>query len=177
VTTFDGNIYLIGFMGAGKSSLARWLAENQAMTVVEMDDALAEEAGMPITRIFAERGENWFRDRESALLKTVAAKGGQVVSCGGGVVLRPENVARMHQRGVVVWLTAAAATVLERVKEDHSRPLLEGRKNTEAIQALLDARAPAYKAAADLILPTDGRDTAAVGEDLLARLHARAARP
>ena len=93
------NIYLIGFMGAGKSTIAELLCDRLHMELVEMDERIVKEQGMPITGIFEKYGEDHFREIESALVRTIAEEGNTVVSCGGGVVIRPENTQEMKRSG------------------------------------------------------------------------------
>ena len=91
------NVFLIGFMGVGKSTVAKLLAKELESTLVEMDETIEAETGMEISKIFEKYGETYFRDLETELLKRITGGGGAVVSCGGGVVLRPENVRLMKE--------------------------------------------------------------------------------
>ena len=118
------NIYLIGFMGAGKTSVARALSAASGMDMIEMDQRIEQEAGMPITEIFAKYGEEYFRDLETELVRTLAGESELVVSCGGGSVLREENAARMKESGHIVLLTASPETIFERVRYSTNRPVL-----------------------------------------------------
>lgn len=165
-----GNIVLIGFMGAGKSTVARTLSELRGYRVLEMDAMIEEREGMTIPEIFRTRGEAYFRDAETKLLRELEASDGTVVSCGGGTPLRPENLAPMHAIGPVVWLEASPETVLERVREDHSRPLLENNKNAAFIAQMLEGRRPKYEAAADLRITTDGKTAREICRELLEKL-------
>ncbi len=97
----DTVIYLIGFMGAGKSTVAKELQQQYGVQLVEMDETIAAREGMPITDIFATKGEAYFRQKETALLGQAAAKG-TVISCGGGVAMREENVRLMKEKGIIV---------------------------------------------------------------------------
>ena len=127
------NIFLIGFMGAGKSTVARYLHRQQGMNWLEMDKEIERKEGMPVSEIFRLRGEEYFRERETELLLSLADKENTVVSCGGGVPLRACNVEAMKKSGIVVFLTARPETILDRVKDSHERPLLEGHKDVEYI--------------------------------------------
>lgn len=153
----EGNLILIGFMGVGKTMVSAVFGRLYSMEVIEMDERIAKEEGMSIPDIFRLRGEAYFRDAETGLLKRLSSRSGQVISCGGGAPLRQENVAEMKKNGKVVLLTAKPETIYERVKEDQGRPLLEGRKNSAFIQELLEERLPKYRAAADFIVETDGK--------------------
>ena len=152
-----GNIFLIGFMGSGKSSIAAGMKRRYGMQVVEMDEELSERAGMSIPEIFERFGEAYFRDLETEYLKDIQKKSDQVISCGGGIVLRPENVQIMKKQGAVVLLKASPETVLKRVEKNDDRPLLRGKKNVESIGELMEQRRERYEAAADLVIETDGR--------------------
>ena len=167
---FDFNVVLIGFMGAGKTTIAKYLNTLFAMEIVEMDQVIAEEEGMSISEIFETFGEEYFRDAETALLIRLQSKKNTLISCGGGVPLRERNVAEMKKNGKVVLLTAGPETILQRVKDDHSRPLLENRKDTESIARLMQARQAKYEAAADIVLITDGKTELEICEELVQKL-------
>ena len=153
----EKNLFLIGFMGCGKSTLARLLAEENGIELVEMDETIEAEAGVSINEIFAAHGEAYFRDLETALVKRIAKNGGTVVSCGGGAVLREENVAAMKENGRVIYLSATSETIYERVHDKTNRPLLNGNMNVEYISQLMQKRVALYEAAADEILCVDGK--------------------
>nr|WP_027871868.1 shikimate kinase [[Eubacterium] cellulosolvens] len=164
------NLYLIGFMGSGKSTVAKELQKKHGMELVEMDDRIAEEAGMSIPEIFETKGEAAFRSMETELLREIGRGENTVISCGGGVPMREENVRLMKESGKIVLLTAKPETILERVKNDVNRPLLKGRKNTEGIAGLMEQRRPAYEAASDFSVPVDGRSAAEIAEEILGRM-------
>ena len=153
----EKNLFLIGFMGCGKSTLARLLAEENGIELVEMDETIEAEAGVSINEIFAAHGEAYFRDLETALVKRIAKNGGTVVSCGGGAVLREENVAAMKENGRIIYLSATPETIYERVHDKTNRPLLNGNMNVEYISQLMQKRVALYEAAADEILCVDGK--------------------
>ena len=119
-----------------------------------MDQQIEKDEGMKISDIFAEKGEPYFRNCETNLLKSCATGKERIISCGGGVAMREENVEVMHKYGTVVLLTATAEVILNRVKDSDERPLLQGKKNTKDIQELMDQRKPKYKAAADITIDT-----------------------
>ena len=142
----DRNIVLLGFMGTGKSTVAQILAQRLGRSVLEMDATLEQRAGKPISAIFAEEGEPHFRQMERALVQELAAQHGLVVSCGGGVVLNPDNVRDLSATGLVVCLTATPEVILQRVAAATHRPLLEGGEKTKKIIELLTKRQPLYNA-------------------------------
>ncbi len=150
-----GNLYLIGFMGSGKSAAAGFLNRNYNMPLIEMDQEIEKNEGMPPAEIFAEKGEEYFRDLETRLLGRLQKASGIVVSCGGGVPMRPENVEMMKNSGKIVLLTASPETILERVSRNNDRPVLAGRKTISGIRELMEKRRPAYEAAADLVVEND----------------------
>ncbi|MCD8021506.1 MAG: shikimate kinase [Lachnospiraceae bacterium] len=158
------NIFLIGFMGAGKSTVARSLRDDFGMRLVEMDEQIEAEEGRTISQIFAESGEAYFRALETRLLENLEQEANTVVSCGGGVPMREENVAAMRRSGKIVYLSARPETIYERVKDFHTRPLLEGNMNVEYIERLIAQRLPKYQAAADLTVETDGKSAREICE-------------
>ncbi len=167
---FSYNIYLIGFMGSGKSTISDYLTGHYGMEKIEMDQRIAQNEGMSISEIFETHGEEYFRNLETELLRGLQDKKNVVVSCGGGTPMRECNVTQMKKNGKVVLLTASPETIYERVKDSNDRPLLEGRKNTAFISELMQQRRPRYEAAADLIIQTDGKTCAAICEELIRRL-------
>ena len=167
---FNYNIFLIGFMGAGKSTISDYLKNVLAMDVVEMDQCIVERQGMSISDIFETYGEEYFRELETNLLIEMQSQSNVVVSCGGGVPMRERNVVEMKKNGRVVLLTAKPETILERVKDNHDRPLLENNKNVSFIADLLEKRRAKYEAAADIVVETDGKSELEICEELIHRL-------
>lgn len=167
---FNYNIFLIGFMGAGKSTISDYLKNALAMDVVEMDQCIVERQGMSISDIFETYGEEYFRELETNLLIEMQSRSNVVVSCGGGVPMRERNVAEMKKNGRVVLLTAKPETILERVKDNHDRPLLENNKNVSFIADLLEKRRAKYETAADIVIQTDGKSELEICEELIHRL-------
>lgn len=173
----EDHIFLIGFMGTGKSTVARALSAASGRPALEMDERVAEENGMEIRDLFDRFGEEYFRDLESLLVEKICREPAAVVSCGGGAVLRSRNVEAMKKAGTIVLLTAAPETVLGRVKGDDSRPVLKGKMNAEAIGELMEKRRAAYENAADLTVATDGRTPEEIGREILTRLQPKGGRP
>ena len=169
---FDYNIVLIGFMGAGKSTISEFLKTVFAMEVIEMDQIIAERQGMSISDIFETYGEEYFRDLETNLLIEMQSKKNMVISCGGGVPMRERNVVEMKKNGRVVLLTAKPETILNRVKDNHDRPLLEGNKTVPFIADLMEKRREKYQAAADIVIETDGKNELEICEELVKKLRA-----
>ena len=168
---FGYNVVLIGFMGAGKSTIAELLRTGWGMERIEMDALIEEREGMRISKIFETKGEPYFRDLETELLIELQARSNAVISCGGGVPMRERNVAEMKKNGRVVLLTAHPETILERVKDNHDRPLIENNKTVEGISALMEARRERYMAAADLVIETDRKTGEEICRELMEKLH------
>ena len=174
---FDYNIVLIGFMGAGKSTISDYLSTMFAMEVVEMDQLIAEREGMSISDIFETYGEEYFRNMETNLLIEMQEKKNVIISCGGGVAMRERNVAEMKKNGRVVLLTAHPQTILDRVKDSDDRPLLNGHKNVEYIEQLMEARREKYEAAADIVVDTDEGPRAGTTVETLSKLRCCSGKP
>ena len=167
---FSYNIVLIGFMGAGKSTISEFLKNSFAMEVIEMDQIIAEREGMTISDIFEVYGEQYFRNLETNLLIEMQSKTNVVISCGGGTPMRECNVVEMKKNGRVVLLTAKPETILDRVKDSHDRPLIENNKTVPFISDLMEKRREKYETAADIIIETDGKDKLQICEELILRL-------
>lgn len=164
---FNYNIVLIGFMGAGKSTISDYLKTVFAMDIIEMDQIIAERAGMSISDIFETYGEQYFRDCETNLLIEMQSRTNVVISCGGGTPMRECNVVEMKKNGRVVLLTAKPETILDRVKDSHDRPLIENNKTVPFIADLMSKRREKYEAAADIIIETDGKSELEICEELI----------
>ena len=164
------SIYLIGFMGAGKSTVAKELVRRLDARLVEMDQWIEEEQGMAITEIFERYGEDHFRDLETELLHTLACEEKLVVSCGGGSVLREENAEAMREHGCIVLLSATPETIYARVKNGTNRPILNGNMNVEYIRELMEKRRERYETVADLRIDTDGKTIGTICEEIISRI-------
>ena len=162
------HIFLIGFMGCGKSTNAACLAGMTGARQVEMDQMIVENEGMAIADIFKEKGEAYFRELETELIKSFAGVEPAVISCGGGAVLKEENVRLMKESGKIVLLTAEPGTIYERVKDSTERPVLNGNMNVSYIKDLMEKRRPKYEAAADVTIATDGKASEEICEEILA---------
>jgi shikimate kinase len=140
------NVILVGFMGAGKSTVGRLLARRLGLCFVETDDMITAREGRSIPEIFAERGEPYFRALEATILDLLAAKHGHVVSTGGGFPCQPGAIERLRALGTVVWLAADFDTLYERATRLEGRPMLAGRSREE-VAALYEARKACYSQA------------------------------
>ena len=140
----EKNIILFGFMGTGKSAIARLLGERLDRPVVEMDEVIEEQEGMTISRLFAEKGEAYFRNRERELVGELSQAGGKIIATGGGVVLNPANIKDLRRSGVLICLNARAEVILKRVRDEVHRPLLEVGDRLEMIERILEDRRLLY---------------------------------
>lgn len=138
------NIILTGFMGTGKSTVGKRLAQRLGWLFVDTDELIEHKAGKTISRIFAEDGEPFFRDLESQIACSLEKYHHYVIATGGGLILRPENLAALECAGSTVLLEASAEIIYERTKRHAHRPLLQGPDPRGNIQKLLDQRREAY---------------------------------
>lgn len=164
------NIVLIGFMGTGKSAVARYLEQEYGMESAEMDQIIAEREGKSIPEIFSEYGEEYFRSLETRLLREFKGRKQIVISCGGGVPMRAENAAELKKIGKSVLLIASPETVYRRVRNSHDRPVLSGRGSVEGIAELMEERREKYKAAADYVIDTENKTIPEVCRELMEKV-------
>lgn len=160
------HIYLIGFMGTGKTTVSRKIKKLTGRPEIDMDAAIVEKNGISINEMFEKYGETYFRDRETEMVKEIAQMESAIVSCGGGCVLRPENVAAMKESGKIVLLTATPETVLERVRFSNDRPILKGHMNVEYIAQLMERRRAVYESSCDIAIATDGKTPEMIAEEI-----------
>jgi len=150
------NIVLIGYRGSGKTSIGWELARKLHMPFVDTDQLLMQRARQSIRDIFAAKGEAYFRDLEQQIVAEVAAQDNTVIAAGGGVVLRPANVAALQAQGKVIWLQADPSVLYQRITGDgasgQTRPNLTAHGGLTEVQTLLAQRTPLYQAAAHLTL-------------------------
>lgn len=172
-TLLPYNIALIGFMGTGKSTVSHYLKETLAMEEADTDAMVVEAEGMEITDIFEKYGEPYFRNCEKNAILSLCCRRHLIISCGGGAVMREENVRNLKKSSRIVLLTAMPETILERVKNSTQRPILNGNMNVEFISGLMEKRRECYEKAADIVIQTDGKDVGVVCEELIRRLSAR----
>lgn len=166
----ENNIMLIGFMGAGKTTVSHELSRIMQMPEVDMDAYIVKHEERSISDIFAEHGEDFFRDIETECLKEIQQTTSKIVSCGGGAVLRDKNVEYMKQNGVIILLTATPETTLKRVRHSIERPILNGNMNVEYISGLMDKRKPRYMEVADIIVETDGKEVSEIAEEIILKI-------
>ena len=151
------NIVLMGFMGAGKTTVGKCLAKALNCEFIDTDEQIEKEQGRKITDIFAEDGEKTFRDMETDFLKRLQKREGQfVLSIGGGMPVREENRALLRNLGNVVYLKTSKEEIIRRVSGDRNRPLLQGDALEEKVTALMNAREEIYTETAHAAVLTDG---------------------
>ncbi|GAB6099049.1 shikimate kinase [Halanaerocella petrolearia] len=138
------NIVLVGFMGTGKSAVGQKLATRLDYKFVDLDHKIVEEDGREISDIFAEEGEDFFRDLETEVTAKVAQDANQVIATGGGVVLREENISNLKQNGILILLEATPEEILERTENDDNRPLLDVEDPLAKIKSMLAVREEKY---------------------------------
>jgi shikimate kinase len=150
------NLFLIGPMGAGKTTVGRHLAALLGLPFHDLDREIEACTGASVFTVFDIEGEEGFRQRESRALQRLAAGDGIVLATGGGAVLREQNREILRERGFVVWLDATVDVQLARLARDRQRPLLAGSDRRERLEQLAAAREPLYAAIADLHVPSHG---------------------
>lgn len=150
------NIVLIGFMGSGKSAIGRNVARRLGFQFIDTDQLIIERVGMPIPQIFAERGEEAFRELETSAIDSLGHLSRCVIATGGGAVLREQNRALLRELGFVVGLTASEDTIFSRVSRNSKRPLLQTDDPRGTMLALLETRRAIYREAAQWTLDTTG---------------------
>lgn len=163
------NIVLTGFMGTGKTEVGRLLARRLGYKFIDADSMIEEEQKMPITEIFKRFGEPYFRDVESEVIKRLSEMERVVISTGGGVVMREENMTNLRKKGVIICLMASPETIFERTKDDTSRPLLQVKDPLQRIRELLNFRRPYYEKA-DIMIDTDGKTPEEVAEEIIKKI-------
>jgi len=149
------NIYLVGFMATGKTSVGIVLSKTLLKEFLDMDDLIQKQEKMPIVDIFAKKGEAHFRKIEKEMVKEISTKEDMIVSCGGGVVMDTDNLSTLKNSGTVICLKASVDTILERSKGTKQRPLLNVEDSKVRIMELLNKRDPFYNQAHHTIDTTD----------------------
>jgi shikimate kinase len=167
------NIYLVGPMGAGKSTIGRVLAAELHLSFRDSDKVIEERTGADIPWIFDMEGEEGFRERETAVIDELAKESNTVIATGGGIILRSYNREVMKASGYICYLTASIEQLVERTSRDKKRPLLQVDNPRQKIVDLLAARDPLYREAADFIILTDRRPPKIVAQEIVSLISSR----
>ena len=159
------NLYLVGFMGSGKTAVAKGIAESTDLKYIELDELIEKKEARSINDIFKDSGEDYFRKVEKEALKEISLADNQVVSCGGGVVIDEANVNLMKDSGVLICLQASPDVIYKRVKNNKDRPLLNVENPQVKIEELLRIRRPYYQKA-NYIIETDNLSVQQVAQEV-----------
>jgi shikimate kinase len=160
-------IFLVGPMGAGKSTIGRQLADSLGLEFADTDLEIQRRTGVDIPTIFEYEGEAGFRTRERQVVDDLTQVDGQVLATGGGVIMDPDNRRHLSARGLVVYLYCSPEQQYERTCRDRNRPLLQTEDPRTRLQELMAVRDPLYREAADLVISTERRSAMAVTKDII----------
>lgn len=163
-------IFLIGPMGAGKTTIGKQLAQALGMTFGDSDQEIQRRTGVDIPTIFEYEGEEGFRQREQQVIDELSQVDNQVLATGGGAVLRAENRQHLSARGIVIFLACSPQQQYERTYRDRNRPLLQTEDPLQRLTTLMEVREPLYRDTADYTVSTEGRGAAAVVNEILSLL-------
>lgn len=161
------NIILIGFMGTGKTSVSSKLSKMLNIKKIDTDELIELQENMTIDKMFSNYGENYFRKCETKALMQLSDEKNIVISCGGGIVLKDENIEIMKKQGKVVLLTATPEVIYDRVKNSNTRPILNENMSIEYIANLIENRKDKYLKAADIIVDTDNKSLEEICEEII----------
>jgi len=165
-----GNIFLVGMMGAGKTTIGKALAQRLRREFVDTDRILVERTGVPVATVFEIEGEEGFRRRESGVLVELARREDCVIATGGGVVLAEDNRRVMRDAGTVVYLRARIDNLWERTRHDTTRPLLATPDPRGTLALLVEQREPLYREAAHVVVETGAQSANTLVNRLVAAL-------
>ncbi len=172
-TPLPGNIYLVGLMGAGKTSVGRFLAKRLGKTFYDCDHEIERRTGVKIPVIFDIEGEQGFRARETAVLRELTTLPEIVLATGGGAVISPENRRNLSANGTVVYLRAAPSDLWQRTRNDRNRPLLQTADPQAKLEQLFTERDPLYREVASIIVDTGSQSVRSLAHRLEQQLQER----
>lgn len=165
------NIILIGMRGSGKTIVAKLLAQKLNKQCVELDEIIVKKVGLTIPEIVEKNGWDFFRNKESEVVKEISSRNGKVVSTGGGVITRPQNVDALKKNGIFVYLNASVETLLKRIRDNSSRPALTNKKSLkEEMEDILKQREHQYRKVADEVIDTDDLNPVEVTDKIISRM-------
>lgn len=156
ITPLETNLYLVGFMGTGKTTIGRAVAYRLKYQLLDSDQEIERIEDTTVADLFARKGEAYFRERERAFIESGHPATRTVVACGGGLVVQPGMLTRLQQKGVVICLHASLETILQRTSANRNRPLLHVEDPMTRLRQLYTEREPIYRRAGAVIL-TDQR--------------------
>lgn len=165
-----GNFFLVGLMGAGKTTVGRALARKTDKTFYDTDHEIEARTGVKVSTIFDIEGEMRFRDRETSVIADLVRQDGIVLATGGGAVLRPENRKLLSAYGTVIYLRAPIDDLLTRTMHDKSRPLLQTADPKAKLESLFEQRDPLYREIADVIVDTSQQNVNILVSQLVEKL-------
>ncbi|WP_353328061.1 shikimate kinase [Chitiniphilus shinanonensis] len=165
-----GNFFLVGMMGAGKTTVGRALAKATSKQFHDSDHEIEARTGVRVPIIFELEGEAGFRAREAAMIAELAEQQDVVLATGGGAVLDPANRAVLRRHGYVIYLRASVDDLYQRTAHDKNRPLLQTANPRERIRELFEVRDPLYRDVADLVIDTSRQSVQQLTQALLAKL-------
>ena len=150
----SGNIFLVGMMGAGKTTVGKLLAQKLGKTFIDSDEEIQHRTGVTIPHIFDVEGEAGFRQREASVIQDLVKRDNLVLATGGGAVLSEQNRDALHDNGFVVYLKSTVHDLWQRTRHDRNRPLLQTADPRARLKELYELRDPLYTQVADLVMPT-----------------------
>ncbi len=167
--TLDKPVYLVGYMGTGKTTVAKAFEKATGIKAIDTDEEVVHTGGITIEDVFFRHGEQGFRNRETAQLKLASEGEPVIVACGGGVILREENIQILNDTGTVILLTAEPQTAHDRLAqvEYYERPLLKDHQSVGYIEQHMKEREPAYQEVADFTVVTDGKTPEEIVEEII----------
>lgn len=167
----EKSIMLIGMRGSGKTTIARMLAQKTGKQHVDTDDIIVERTGMKIPDIVRLHGLEYFRDRESDVIKELSERQNLIVATGGGVIVRPQNIPFLKKNSICVWLQASIPDLVTRTGNDPNRlPLTDKATPLEEVTEVLGQRTPLYQSVADEVVDTEGRSEEDAVDEILRKL-------
>ena len=164
------NVFLIGPMGAGKTTVGKILADELGLDFLDTDKEIEERTGADIGWIFDVEGEEGFRKREAAMLDELTERNGVLIATGGGIVLREDNRKRLVSRGTVVYLDAPLDQQVERTSRDRNRPLLQDGEPRDILEGMAEERDPLYREVADFVFRADKRSARVLATEIVKAL-------
>ena len=168
-----GSFFLVGPMGAGKSTIGRNLARTLNLDFLDSDHVIEERTGVDIPLIFELEGEDGFRKRESAIIDELTARSQIILATGGGAILDPDNRRKLSSRGIVIYLETSVEQQLRRTSHDRNRPLLQTEDPKTRLEELMEIRGPLYAEVADWTIKTDHRKTRDVVQRIIEKIQQR----